>query len=187
LCVPDGLRGRGGCGRPGACLSGLIRHWVMPPDAAVAIELVAINDEQFAERIPRAKAAYAEHLRGTGMPADRAAAKSEEDHARLLPDGRPRSGDQLLTVMVDGSPGGLVWLGPRDENPDAWWVWQIEVDEALRGRGVGRAAMVQVQEVARASGAQSLSLNVFGDNVAARRLYDSPGFRTTTLQVRLEL
>lgn len=121
------------------------------------------------------------------MPAERAAEKSEEDHARLLPDGRPRHQDRLLTVLVDGVPGGLLWLGPLDDEPDAWWVWQIEVDETLRGRGVGRAAMTQAAEVVRAGGGHSLGLNVFGDNVAARRLYDSLGFRTTNLQMRLDL
>ena len=90
--------------------------------------------------------------------------------------------------MVDGLPGGLLWLGPRDAaETGAWWVWQIEVDDELRGRGVGRAAMIRAEAVARAGGARSLSLNVFADNLAARRLYDSLGFRPTTLQMQLDL
>lgn len=171
-------------GRP---RSHAVRHWVVPPNPEGDIELVAISDEQFSERIPRLRADYAEHLRATGMPAERAAEKSEQDHARLLPDGQPRHQDRLLTVLVDGVPGGLLWLGPLHDEPGAWWVWQIEVDETLRGRGVGRAAMTQAAEVVRAGGGHSLGLNVFADNVAARRLYDSLAFRTTNLQMRLDL
>lgn len=159
----------------------------MPPNSEGDVELVSISDDQFAERMPRLKAGYAEHLRATGMSAERAAEKSEQDHARLLPDGRPRHRDRLLTVLVDGVPGGLLWLGPLEDEPGAWWVWQIEVDETLRGRGVGRAAMTLAADVVRAGGGRSLGLNVFGDNVVARRLYDSLGFRTTNLQMRLDL
>lgn len=163
------------------------RHWVVPTTHAGDVELVPISDEQFSERMPRLKAGYAEHLEATGMSAERAAEKSEQDHARLLPGGRPRDEDQLLTVLVDGVPGGLLWVGPLEEEPGAWWVWQIEVDETLRGRGVGRAAMTLAADIVRAGGGRSLGLNVFGDNAAARRLYDSLGFRTTNLQMRLDL
>ncbi len=148
--------------------------------------MVAISEDQFSERMPRLKAGYADHLRATGMSAERAAEKSEEVHARLLPDGQPRHQDRLLTVLVDGVPGGLLWLGPLEDEPGVWWVWQIEVDETLRGRGVGRAAMKEAAEVVRAGGGHSLGLDVFGENVAARRLYDSLGFRTTKLQMRLD-
>ncbi len=169
-------------GRP---RSHAVRHWVVPPNLEGDIELVAISEDQFSERMPRLKAGYAEHLRATGMSAERAAEKSEEVHARLLPDGQPRHQDRLLTVLVGGVPGGLLWLGPLDDEPGVWWVWQIEVDETLRGRGVGRAAMKEAAEVVRAGGGHSLGLDVFGDNLAARRLYDSLGFRTTKLQMRL--
>jgi len=148
--------------------------------------LVAISADQFAERMPRLRAAHADHLRATGISTERAAEKSEEVHARLLPGGQPRHRDRLLTVLVDGVPGGLLWLGPLEEEPGVWWVWQLEVDETLRGRGVGREAMTKAAELVRACGGHSLGLDVFGNNVSARRLYDSLGFRTTKLQMRLD-
>ena len=52
----------------------------------------------------------------------------------------------------------------------------MQIDEARRGEGLGRAAMLAAEQVAREAGWSALGLNVFGHNPRARGLYDSLGY-----------
>ena len=74
------------------------------------------------------------------------------------------------------------------EEPGAkYWVWNVEVDEPYRGRGLGRAAMVLAEDAACDHGATELGLSVFGHNPVARHLYESMGYVTKTVQMRKSL
>ena len=70
---------------------------------------------------------------------------------------------------------------------NAFWVWEVVVDEQHRGRGLGRAAMLLAEEQARAAGAVELGLNVFGYNTVARALYESLAYETVSMQMRKQL
>jgi ribosomal protein S18 acetylase RimI-like enzyme len=79
-------------------------------------------------------------------------------------------------------------LAPRsDGEPEHWWVFDIEIHEQFRGRGLGRLAMRQAEDVARAEGAKTLGLNVFGNNTVARRLYESLDYTEIAVQMRKPL
>lgn len=52
----------------------------------------------------------------------------------------------------------------------------LAVHPARQQRGVGRRLVEACLEQARSRGARKLSLRVLGNNVAARRLYESCGF-----------
>ena len=58
------------------------------------------------------------------------------------------------------------------------WVYDIEVDADVRGRGHGRSVMVLAESEVRALGFSRIGLNVFARNVAALALYTSLGYRT---------
>ena len=77
---------------------------------------------------------------------------------------------------------GTIWLGPADE-PTRAWVFSIEVEEGLRGRGYGTALMLAFEEEARALGFSSVGLNVFGHNEVARHLYESLGYAEIARQM----
>ena len=71
--------------------------------------------------------------------------------------------------------------------PDSWWVYDVEVDEQARGRGLGRRLMELAEvEVARLGGT-SIGLSVFGTNSRARRLYESLGYEPTSIRMRKRL
>lgn len=53
---------------------------------------------------------------------------------------------------------------------------ELYVVPAKRGRGIGRALMADVLDVARAEGAEYIDLGTSEDDVAARHLYESFGF-----------
>lgn len=110
---------------------------------------------------------------------------ADEQYAMLFPAGRPAPGHLLSRVMENDEPVGWLWIGPRTpERPEAFWVWDVAIDEPYRGKGRGRAAMLLAEEEARAAGATEIGLNVFGHNTVARGLYESLGYETKSVFMR---
>ncbi|HXH32918.1 MAG TPA: GNAT family N-acetyltransferase [Plantibacter sp.] len=117
-----------------------------------------------------------------------ATAKAAQSLADTFPAGRMQVGHLVFEVMVDEVPVGVLWIGPRSTSqPDEWWIWDVEIDEAHRGRGFGRRAMELAETAAQEQGAKTLGLNVFGFNRVARGLYESLGYETMAVQMRKAL
>jgi ribosomal protein S18 acetylase RimI-like enzyme len=77
----------------------------------------------------------------------------------------------------EGTDVGVLWLGPNLQRPGVVHVFEIEIDRAHRGRGLGRVALLAAEDLVRAQGLTEISLNAFGFNDPARRLYDRLGYR----------
>jgi ribosomal protein S18 acetylase RimI-like enzyme len=135
----------------------------------------------------RAIAGYAAEIAASGALGEEAAwDKARRDHERALPNGLDTPG-QLIFRLLDGSqPIGWLWLAVPYPNgdPSMAWVYAVEVDEAFRGRGYGREAMLLAETEARARGMRSLGLNVHGSNAIARSLYTSLGYHVTMQQMK---
>ena len=58
-------------------------------------------------------------------------------------------------------------------------LYSIAVHPRAAGKGLGRALLAEIEQVARERGAQVLSLEVRVDNSAAIALYERAGFRKT--------
>jgi len=85
----------------------------------------------------------------------------------------PRGG---LWIAMHGDTGvGCVALRPLDERSAE--VKRMYVDEAWRGRGVGRALMETLVAAARERGYATLRLGTLDDMKVAQQLYESLGFR----------
>ena len=113
---------------------------------------------------------------------------AEEQITALFPDGQPAPGQHLFRVEANGEPVGSLWIGPFSaDQPDAWWVWDITIDEPHRGRGLGKAAMLLAEREARSHGATELGLNVFGSNTVARHLYEQLGYGTVAVRMSKQL
>ncbi len=151
----------------------------------MAVFLRPMSDEESAQWLDTQREAYIADRVGTGELREEAERIAEQQYATLFPEGRPAQGHFLSRILEDDSPVGWLWIGPRlGERPEAYWVWDVAVDEAFQGRGLGRQAMLLAEEQARSSGATEIGLNVFGPNVVARHLYKSLGYETTALQMR---
>lgn len=110
-----------------------------------------------------------------GWSHDDARAKAEKDMATTFPDGRAQPDHRLFHLVEDGGERvGILWYACQERGV---WLYQVTIDEAQRGRGLGRAAMQLLEEEARALGVPRIELNVFGGNEAARSLYRALGFR----------
>jgi ribosomal protein S18 acetylase RimI-like enzyme len=113
-----------------------------------------------------------------------AARVAAEQSEALFPGGSPAEGQHVFRLQVGDEPVGWLWLGRAPEPaPDAWWVYDLQVDPAHRGRGHGRAAMLLAEREARTRGGRELGLHVFGRNTVARRLYESLGYRTDSVRM----
>ena len=133
-----------------------------------------------------------EHARGyaDGMIAfadlsrEDAEAKAASDVAGVFPAGLATEGIRLWVVENEGRPVGTVFLGVRNGGA---WLYDLTIDEGARGRGYGRAAMLELENEVRRLGFRELSLNVWGGNEVARGLYRSLGFAEVSVGMKKRL
>lgn len=117
-----------------------------------------------------------------------AAAQSAGEFAQLLPDGLASPDMHLWTALVDDESVGIGWFELRERASGvSAWIYDIRVDSARRGQGLGRDLLDALHDAARDLGATSMTLNVFGDNPTAIRLYETSGYTVTAQQMRREL
>jgi ribosomal protein S18 acetylase RimI-like enzyme len=132
----------------------------------------------------RSLATYArERAEAEGRPVTETLPEEEAELARLLPDGQHTPGHHFLQVLDGDTVAGWLWVGPHPSKRDAAWVYDIEIEQSARGRGLGRAAMLAAEGVAVAAGATELGLNVFGSNERAISLYRSLGYAVTSMRM----
>jgi ribosomal protein S18 acetylase RimI-like enzyme len=142
---------------------------------------------EFDEWLPRQAAGYAALIAASGsMPAQAAREKAERDTARYFAAGPATPGQLVFRVTAGEVAVGWLWLGVPGPDPDPLmaWVFEIEIEAPFRGRGYGRAAMRLAEDEARARGMTALGLNVHGQNMAARSLYESLGYEITAMQMK---
>jgi GNAT superfamily N-acetyltransferase len=142
---------------------------------------------EFDEWLPRQVAGYAALITASGaLPSQAALEKAEQDTARYFGQGAATPGQLVFRVMAGAVGVGWLWLGVPGPDPDPLmaWVFEIEIEAPFRGHGYGRAAMKRAEDEARARGMTSLGLNVHGQNVVARSLYESLGYDVTAMQMR---
>lgn len=132
----------------------------------------------------------ADHVKAGNWTKDEAEARAAQEYDELLPDGLDTPGMLLFTATDEtGHHVGMLWLGlthPRGV-PDTGWIYDIEISAHLRRHGHGRALLAAAEHVLAEHDVGTLAFNVFGDNAAARALYESAGYEVTTLQMRKQL
>jgi GNAT superfamily N-acetyltransferase len=116
---------------------------------------------------------YAQSWISRGTAEDEARAKAEQDTERLLPQGLATENMLISALEHEGTRVGTLWLGFHE---DRAYVYDVEADEAFRGRGHGRSLMLLAEAQAIGAGKRVIGLNVFAGNTPAERLYESLGY-----------
>ena len=148
----------------------------------MSASLRPMTQAEFDAWLPQAKEHYASDIMGGGVGEEAARAKSERDFPRLLPAGLATEGQWLYVVEDDGAPVGVLWVAEREDDFGRnLFIYDVQIDEAHRGRGLGKAAMRLAEDEARRRGIATVTLNVFGGNDVARSLYRSLGYDETAI------
>ncbi len=155
------------------------------------VTLRPMTEAEFADFRQATARAFADELVASGgWSPEEALERSLQGSAELLPQGTATPGMLLFTaVLDDGTAVGTLGLGlthPRGV-PDCAFVYDIEVGEGFRGRGLGRALLAAGEDVIRSHGVPAVELNVFGENTRAIGLYSSTGYRVVSQQMRKDL
>ncbi|TFD67358.1 GNAT family N-acetyltransferase [Cryobacterium gelidum] len=155
----------------------------------MSVKLNSMPNDRLGSWIMNSSKTYELSRRKAGDSAEVAAEKARTSFETSFPEGSPALGHRVYDIVATETESaaevvGFLWIAPLTEGSDAWWVFDIAVDEHHRGAGYGRAAMQLAEKAASENGAATLGLNVFGYNTVARGLYDSLGYETTAVQMR---
>jgi ribosomal protein S18 acetylase RimI-like enzyme len=97
--------------------------------------------------------------------------------------------NHLLIAYVDGEPAGFV-SGTEIPHPDQarpeLFLNELGVDEAFRGRGIGKELVVRLWEIARGRGCTGMWVLTDEANVAAQKVYTGAGGGRAGKQVMFE-
>ncbi|MFF3175981.1 GNAT family N-acetyltransferase [Streptomyces sp. NPDC057900] len=161
----------------------------VPPALPDGLTARPMTPGEFARWEDRAIAGYAESLITRGTPEEAALRAARASHAGHLPDGLATEGAHLHFLVHEGGTVGCVWVARFEMHPGMLvdYVFDVEVYEEFRGRGYGRALMLQAERIALAAGHQRLGLHVVTANIPALRLYESLGYEPTQYNLTKQL
>jgi ribosomal protein S18 acetylase RimI-like enzyme len=149
------------------------------------LQIRAMTQAEFTSYRQRAISQYAAELVQAGAStAEQAEQQAAKETDGSLPDGVDTEGVALLVGETAGEVVGLVWVGPAPGGRAGWWIYDIEVVPAQRGRGYGRALLEAAEREAQRRGAESMGLNVFAGNDVALSLYESSGYQVAATQMQ---
>jgi ribosomal protein S18 acetylase RimI-like enzyme len=149
------------------------------------VRLRPLTAEEYVAFRDRNVPLYADDLaRSRGILPEVALQESDKTFAPTLEQAMGPDRTWLMRVLTDDDvPVGVLWLGPHPHSDDGVFVYDIEIDDAYQGRGLGRATMLAAEELAREAALTHIGLNVFGWNTRAEALYRSLGYVTTSTQM----
>ena len=105
----------------------------------------------------------------------------EDMPARLARLTASPSADAILAILGDRVAGlaTMQIISPINRPRDVAWLTTLVVDQALRGTGVGRALVAEVERRARAAGCERLTVTTHEDRADAQAFYRNIGFELT--------
>jgi ribosomal protein S18 acetylase RimI-like enzyme len=151
------------------------------------LRLVPMDSADFGPYLDRLIQRYAED----GVRAGRWDSKEGLVEARKEVRGLLTAGletpNQFLFTIFSGPTNqkvGAIWFAVQ---PRGGFIYDLLVFEPFRRQGYGEKAMRLLEEVAREKGIRMLSLQVFGDNPGARKLYAKLGYEEVALRMSKSL
>ena len=164
----------------------------MAPDATAkpSVTLVPFAKADFQSWFDHCTEEYAKDKQksfGCTLEAARAFAQSSMQSA--LADGLQTKDNHLFKIKDEkGASIGVIWIAVQTQfNQKSAFIYDIEIDDAERGKGYGRAAMKALEAEVAKMGLASIGLHVFAFNERAFALYQSLGFEITDYTMRKKI
>lgn len=148
----------------------------------MAITLVPMTEEQFKDYYTTSLKDYAnEHVKAGNWLESEAQQKAEEQFHQLLPEGLQTKQNYLFTLQEDQEGHvGILWIFEDTNNKEkAAFIYDVELKESMRGKGLGKETMKAVDEFSKNKDIKQVRLHVFAHNERAISLYKSMGYETT--------
>ncbi len=142
------------------------------------VTLEKMTPEEYQAFLPHLIEGYAQEIsQNFDTPIEEARERSRKQTGELLPQGVDTPDHRLYTVRREGFPesAGVLWVFVDPPKKTAF-IYDIEIAEALRGQGIGRAVLGLLDDMLRPEGFTKIGLHVFGNNPAARHLYETAGY-----------
>jgi ribosomal protein S18 acetylase RimI-like enzyme len=153
----------------------------------VSVRLVPLTEVQFDAYEQAEVQGYAAlNVRAGYWAEEDALERAWNEHRALLTEGMQTAGHHFCSVTDAGSgqPVGVVWWSEdRGGSVPRAFLYHIIIDEQMRRRGYGSAALVEVEEQARRLGMSLVGLHVAAHNLEAIRVYERLGFKTAGLNM----
>ncbi|MGH9269820.1 MAG: GNAT family N-acetyltransferase [Ilumatobacteraceae bacterium] len=124
-------------------------------------------------------------LTAAGHEAREAATMADRQVTATFANGRPPCEHDVCHVVRDDCEVGHVWYGPDPAGAEgAWWLYDLEVDDGHRGKGIGTDAVALVEDRVRHLGGTSIALRLFDHNSTARHVYERSGYYPVSTLMR---
>ena len=123
-------------------------------------------------------------------PADGALERSAAEYEKLLPQGLATPDNYIFAVHSADDDGvvGALWLGVVERaGVRMAYVFDILIQEPFRQKGHARRAFKALERFVESLGLATIGLHVFTYNTAARALYESLGYATTSVNMHKQL
>jgi len=148
-----------------------------------------MSAEEFRRYLEPAIRGYARlHQRSARLTWKKALWVARRDYAQLLPKGLKSPRQFLYSFVHEGRTVGRVWFElKRKDGRKRAFIYDIALNPAQRGKGLGRKALRAFEQEAKRLGAQAVGLHVFGHNIRARTLYETSGYRYTSMHMSKSL
>ncbi len=155
------------------------------------ISLDPMTEEEFNLFLKRAIPHYAEENAKAGYwTQEESLERSAAEIHKLLPEGPSTKDNFLLTIHdYEGKfKVGSVWLrADRSATRQTGFIYDIVIDDHLRGKGYGTRTMRAIEKKAKELGLKTLALHVFSSNTAALHLYEKEGYLVKSMNMTKDI
>ena len=147
------------------------------------ITLRRMTEDEFLRFKEYSIADYAKDLAdGQQLSMEQALETSEREFTETLPKGLETDGQFLMMILdaESGKDSGYIWFFYEEENGiQVVWLCDFLIYEDQRGKGYAKAALAEMERMAKAAGCVKSVLFVWDHNPAGKSLYQKCGYVTT--------
>jgi ribosomal protein S18 acetylase RimI-like enzyme len=146
------------------------------------LKLVPLTEAEFTPWIDRVRSNFVGDLTHYhGLSEDEAKVLASQQIDGILQQGLGTPNQYIFRLESESGTVGAIWFAIRGtQSKRKLFLSDIFIDENQRGKGLGKKAMLLLEDKAREFGASKIGLHVFARNTPAVELYRSLGFENTS-------